>query len=574
MINPQKQILIAFLFLFFFENSYSIKPKDLALFPEVNFFIDSNMTILQMCFGVLPFDGTLIIKSKNPSANLWEKEQKFDIIPYTFYDTISLDREVVEYGIELENDSLIATGYFIVGNSKAIQWNNGLGLILVDETLADSIHKEIEELRLSMICDGWSTEFELVPRSETFNPHYVSKLKRLINRYIQTDGDRLRAILLIGRLPVPYTGNYTFDAHSDHIGAFPSDLFYVCNKCNWTDDSEFNLSATREENWNVPFDGKYDLSTLDTLVRIAIGRIDFFNLPVFQQTEAELIRRYIRKDLAFRNGRLNRPFRTLIDDGFGTASNESFATSAWLNFQVLGDTIIEGKFLENVTQNDFLFAYGCNSGSYSSVWSVVESNEAANRNLRVGFAFLFGSYLWDWDVENNLLRSVLASDSMVVGVGWMGRPYWHLHHLWLDEPIATSLLRTYNNKSMYSSAGIFGYRGAHIQFFGDPTLKLFYPKTIENLSFSLDKKNNSLQLSWTSPSDTNGFVGVIVLKSRHKYSDYELITPLPLKSFDFVDDKVNKGKSFYIVRSVYRYSTMFGNVFRLGIGKIIEVYNE
>lgn len=527
-----------------------------------------------MNFGVLPFDGTLTIKSKNPSANLWEKEQKFHIIPYTFYDTISSDREVVEYGIELENDSLIATGYFIAGNSEAIHWNNGLALILVDETLADSIHKEIEELRLWMICDGWSTEFELVPRSETFNPLYVSKLKRLINRYIQTDGDRLRAILLIGRLPVPYTGNYTFDAHSDHIGAFPSDLFYVCNNCNWTDDSEFNLSAIREENWNAPFDGKYDLSTLDTLVRIAIGRIDFFNLPFFQQTEAELVRRYIRKDLAFRNGRLTRPFRTLIDDGFGTASNESFATSAWLNFEVLGDTIIEGKFLENVTQSDFLFAYGCNSGSYSSVWSVVESKEAANRNLRVGFTFLFGSYLWDWDVENNLLRSVLASDSMVVGVGWMGRPYWHLHHLWLDEPVATSLLRTYNNKSMYRSPGIFGCRGAHIQFFGDPTLKLFYPKTIENLSFLLDKKNNSLQLNWSLPFDTNDFVGVIVLKSRRKYSDYELITPLPLKSFDFVDDKVNKGKSFYIVRPVYRYSTRFGNVFRLGIGKIIEVYNE
>lgn len=527
-----------------------------------------------MNFGDFPFDGTLIIKSKDPNASLWEKEQIFNKIPYTLYDTLSSEREVVEYGIELENDSLIATGYFIAGNSETIQWNNGMALVLIDETLADSIEEEIKELRLSMICDGWSTGLELVPRSETFKPLYVSKLKRLINRYIQINGDRLRAILLVGRLPVPYTGNYAFDAHSDHIGSFPSDLFYVCNKCNWTDDNELNFSARREENWNVPFDGKYDLSTLDATVQIAIGRIDFFNLPAFQQTEAELIRRYIKKDLAFRNGKLRRPFGALIDDGFGTTSSESFATSAWLNFEILCDTIIEGKFLENVTQNDFLFAYGCNSGSYTSVWSVVESNEAARKNLRVAFAFLFGSYLWDWDVEDNLLRSVLASDSMVVGVGWMGRPYWHLHHLWLDGPIATSLLLTYNNKSMYRSAGIFGYRGAHIQFLGDPTLKLFYPKSIENLTFSLDKKNNRLKLSWTSPSDTSGFVGAIVLKSGQKYSDYELVTPRPLKCFDFVDDEVDKGKTFYIVRSVYRDSTRFGNVFRLGLGQLIEVQNE
>lgn len=527
-----------------------------------------------MSFGVLPFDTTLIIKSKNPNASLWGKEQRFNKIPLRFYDTISLEPGVVEYGIELENDSLIATGYFIAGNSEKLQWNNGLALLLVDETLADSIYKEIEELRLSMICDGWATKLEFVPRSETFNPLTVSKLKRLINRYIQIERDRLRAILLIGRLPVPYTGNYTFDAHTDHIGAFPSDLFYVCNKCNWTDENEFNFSSAREENWNVPFDGKYDLSILDAPVQIAIGRIDFFNLPAFPQTEAELLRRYIKKNLAFRNGRFTRPFGALIDDGFKMASNESFATSAWINFEVLCDTIIEGKFLENVTQSDFLLAYGCNSGSYTSVWSVVETNETVSNNLRVGFAFLFGSYLWDWDVENNLLRSVLASDSMVVGVGWMGRPYWHLHHLWLDEPIATSLLRTYNNKSTYRSAGVYGYRGAHIQFFGDPTLKLFYPKSIENLKFSLDKGNNLVQLSWTMPTDTNGFVGAIVLKSRQKYFDYELVTPQPLKSLDFVDEKVGKGKSFYIVRSVYRYSTKFGNVVRLGLGRLIEVNNE
>ncbi|MGQ9819245.1 MAG: hypothetical protein ACUVQ1_04885 [Candidatus Kapaibacteriales bacterium] len=574
MISLCKQILIAFVSLLLFQNSYSLKPKDLALNPLVNISFDSNRTILQLNFLDFPFDGTLIIKRKNPKSNFWEKEYRLNPSTHTFTDTIDSGNEPMEYGVELSTDTLIATGYFIAGNSEKIHWDNGLALILVDETLADSISNELVALRTGMTCDGWTTEVEFVPRSETFNPLYISKLKRLIKRYSQISGDRLRAILFVGRLPVPYTGNYTFDGHSDHIGAFPSDLCYVCYQCNWTDDQEYNVSAKRIENWNVPFDGKFDLVTLDTLVQIAIGRIDFFALPAFRQTETELVKRYIRKNLAFRSGGLNQPFRALIDDGFGMSSKESFATSAWLNFKVLVDTIVEGKFLENVTQNDFLFAYGCNSGSYTSVWSVVESRDASIRNLRVAFAFLFGSYLWDWDVKDNLLRSVLASDSMVVGVGWMGRPYWHLHHLWLDEPIANSLIQTYNNQSLYRSLGIFGYRGAHLQFFGDPTLKLFYPKPIENLSFLLDKNYNYLKLRWALPLDTNGFVGFIVLKSRQKYSDYQLITPLPLKNFNFIDDKVYKGKSFYIVRPVYRYSTRFGNVFRLGIGKMVEVSNE
>lgn len=574
MIKTKALLLLVLFVLFAISRAYSLTPKDLALIPNVRIFSDSNQIIVKINFARFPFDGTLSIKSKRPDFSYWEKVKRFDNPSQTYFDTIDINSEPIEYGIELENDSLFASGFVIVGNSKRIHWDNGLVLILVDQSLADSITAEIDSLRLAMACDGWGSQVERVPRSQSFNPLYVSKVKRLIQRYIDVYGNKLRAVLLLGRIPVPYSGNYTFDGHPDHFGAFPSDLFYVCDDCSWTDEGEFNISAKRTENWNAPFDGKFDQTSLDTLVRIAIGRIDFFDLPAFNHSEVELTKKYIAKNLAFRNGRLKKPFRALIDDGFGLDSKESFSTSAWLNFSILADSVVEGKFLENVTARDYLFAYGCNSGSYTSVWSVVDIDQARDNNLRVAFAFLFGSYLWDWDNENNLLRGILASDSMVIACGWMGRPYWHFHHLWLDEPFAFSLLRTYNNQFLYRSPGMFGYRGVHIEYFGDPTLKIYYPCRIENPKFYFDRQNHSVALKWEPPVDTVGFVGTIILKSKQKFMGYELITTNPVTEFEYIDKKPETGTSFYIFRPVYHFQTKFGNVLRLGLGKFIEVKTE
>lgn len=560
--------LVAFLYL----PAKSFTPKDFALNPNINFLTINGKKIIQMNFNEFPFDGTLFIKSKRIESESWDWIKSYCEPSKVIFDT--LEFEPTEYGIELVNDSLIASQYLILGNSDSIYWDNGAALILIDKTLFDSIASEIDLLRLAMFCDGWATAVEIVPRCEGFNPLYVSKIKRLINSYIDLYESRLRAVLLIGRIAVAYTGNYTFDGHSDHIGAFPSDLFYVCRKCNWTDDYEYNTTASRTENLNVPFDGKYDQTTLNADIQVAIGRIDFFNLFSLNRSEVELMKKYIAKNLNFRLGGMQKPFRALVDDGFGFASSESFATFAWLNFPVLADTIIEGKFLENIEKEDFLLAYGCNSGSYTSLWSVIDVEQAKRSNLRIAFPFLFGSYLWDWDSENNLLRSVLAAEGKVVGVGWVGRPFWHFHHQWLDRPMAFSLVNTFNNKFLYRSMGKFGYRGAHIEFLGDPTLKLFYPKPIEKPYYSLDRNSKNIVLKWEAPLDTNGFIGTIILKSRQKYSTFELITSEPNENFEYIDFEIEKGSTFYIIRSVYRFNTKYGSVLRLGLGKLLEVYVE
>ena len=51
---------------------------------------------------------------------------------------------------------------------------------------------------------------------------------------------------------------------------------------------------------------------------------------------------------------------------------------------------------------------------------------------------LFGSWLGDWDSEDNIMRAVLATPDYGLTCAWSGRPHWFLQHMALGEPIGFS----------------------------------------------------------------------------------------------------------------------------------------
>lgn len=554
--------------------SVAFTPKDFVVYPLVIFDSTEFGKIFRFDLPEKSFAGNYIVLRKELNTNFWEKVDTLPKGKRTYWDTIANEMKLpLEYGFHFVGDTNFAAGYYLVGNSDSIPINYGFALILIDETLRDTLSKEIEQFEQDLLADGWIVETHSVPRSETFNPIAVRKVKRLIDSYFYRFGNELKAIILVGRVPVPYSGNYAFDGHSNHIGAFPSDLFYACKDCRWTDDSEFNNSASRTENHNLPFDGKYDQTTFVGTTTTAIGRIDFFGLTDFKQSEIQLLKNYFYKNHQFRLGLFQSSRNALIDDGFGVVSPESYASTAWMNFYTLSDTVVEAKFFDELSKNYYLMAYAGNSGSYTSVWSSINSEQAAAYPINTVFSFLFGSYLWDWDSKRNLLRSVLASQPNVLVSCWIGRPFWHLHYLARGEPLAFSFIRTANNRDLYRSTGMFGYRGAHISLQGDPTLKLFYPKPIGNLSFSYIQMQNkkSIKLNWNYQPDTQSLVGFVVLRSSSLSKRFTQIATLPANTNEFVDNNGIGKPSFYQVRAVYLIPSKFGEFRTTSIGEIIRI---
>ena len=73
--------------------------------------------------------------------------------------------------------------------------------------------------------------------------------------------------------------------HSNHVGAWPADVFYGDMAGAWTDSSVSDSGASDPRNRNVPGDGKFDQSRLPFNVELQVGRVDLANLPAFPQSE-------------------------------------------------------------------------------------------------------------------------------------------------------------------------------------------------------------------------------------------------------------------------------------------------
>ena len=100
-----------------------------------------------------------------------------------------------------------------------------------------------------------------------------------------------------------------------------------------------------------------------------------------------------------------------------------------------------GVWIPHLAANEYLFAYGCGAGSYSSIGGLGNTGqyndgttlEIINNNIRSVFTFVFGSWLGDWDHEDNIMRAILATPSYGLASVWSGRPHWFAHSLALGE---------------------------------------------------------------------------------------------------------------------------------------------
>ncbi len=497
-----------------------------------------------------------LVYRKAKSEVVWGNA--FPTLPGTatgFADSTAEAGQAYEYRV-IRTGSSTAYGYILSGFEVPAQHWNGDVLLVLDTTHLSTFSSELvqwkENRRLSNIRVH---SLEISPTDP------IQQIKSSIIEYKNLHPN-ITALFLLGRVPVPYSGNVVPDGHvPDHQGAWPADGYYAELDGNWTDVSVNITGATQARNHNIPGDGKFDQNAFPGNLELQVGRVDLSNLPALGN-EGVLLKKYLQKDNSFYEGRIPVRERALIDDNF-TGLSEGFTASAWQTFSssVGVDSIATSDYFTTMRQGSHLWSYGCGPGSFTAASGVGNTNDYAIDSLENIFTMTFGSYFGDWDNSNNFLRAALGGGSVLANV-WSGRPYWHFHHMALGESLGFSALQSMNNTSLYD-INLFP-RGIHMALHGDPTLKSHPLPVVNNVNASF--ANGYATITWDS-LDLSG-VGYFVYRRNADTDTFHLLNnePIVLNRYEGECPDYN-GVIEYMVRPVSLKTGNSGSYYALGTGR-------
>lgn len=613
-----KKIIFSIFALFFVATlnlfSQSMNSRDLTVpvWAEVQSGANPSITINWFNYG---YADNFVIFKKLANATYWgnpvQTINDTSINKFTDYNVkigTKYEYQIIATGKKLVkvNDTtnayvnFSATGYITTGIEVVPNLTKGSVLILVDETMNEGLSNELNQMKADLIQEGYNVVIATAPRADSFDKSKVISTKNIIND-IYTQNLDLSNLILIGRIAVPYSGYLAPDAHPDHYGAWPADVYYAVNNNFWTDMTVNNSAASRAENKNIIGDGKYDQTTLATniVVPFAIGRIDFSKMEMFFDSslanpEMELVRKYLNRDHLYRTNQLEVVWKGVIDDNFSAQSYpEVFAASGWRAFTNFFDRndVIAADFITTLSTETYLWSYGCGGGSYTSAGGIGTSTNMKEKKINGVFSLLFGSYFGDWDVKNNFLRSVLAAEPGALTIGWSGRPHWFFHKMNLGEPIGTSLLATQNNNNLYYPNiyynsqypnGILyttGTRQIHIGLLGDPTLRMFNTNAVPPTELSVvENADGTITLKWMAPEGQNS-KKFVIYRNTDKNTNYSLLTETPIEATEFTDNFIYDGTLNYMVMSLELDSSRSGTFYNqslpiMGSVKTVSVDEE
>lgn len=584
------------LVVFLFHSAFAEQPKDFAMRLSREIISKSDgKTETRIRWDNVPNSIEIAIYKKKMTASVWEQIGQVDSVAIkkniNFW---TVDDDPAEYMIQrlqkpaapwaiatnVQNDTVrqfMATGYIAIGKDNAIPDRRGTVLLIADSAVAGRISPKLARLEQDLKSEWWKTIRIVVPRTEKFDGEAVKKVKNLITQVYATEKNNLKSVLLIGRVAVPYSGLIRPDGHPDHLGAWTADAYYGDMDGVWTDATVNDAtSASRPANRNIPGDGKFDQSIIPSDIELAVGRVDFYDMPAFRDTlkhktlfdsEIALLERYFDKNHAFRSGgSLTIPNRALIDDNFGSYSPEMFASAGWRLAAVCDkDSIRAGKALVELKDKSYMWFYGCGGGSYTSCGGVATSSDFAKQPINAAFTSLFGSYFGDWDYTDNIMRALIATDGQTLTCAWSGRPQWYFHRMGLGTTIGDAFLMAVNNSANdapyypnvyytqnFSSGVIYesGKRGTHIALIGDPTLRMAMGGIPDGSKLTVSQPGTYTRLEWQP--NTDSAIEYIIYRTDSA-GKRKLLTAEPLQKKSFYNDSsVTRGNYRYAVYNVKR----------------------
>jgi hypothetical protein len=507
-----------------------------------------------------------------------------------YVDTTAAVGVPYEYAIRrrISTDTLFGRGYIAAGINLPLVENRGKLILLVDETMAAPLAPELMRLEADLRGDGWT-----VLRRDVSRTAAVPSVKELITSAYAADPTTVKAVFLFGRIPVPYSGDTFPDGHTpDHRGAWPADCYYGDINGTWTDTSVTSTgsSAYGNRNHNVPGDGKFDQSSMqgggNARIELIVARVDLSSLPAFKKlSEADLLRRYLNKDHAWRHGALIVDRRGLVDENFNGV--EKHATGGFMTLGALvgaAETSVL-DYTSTLSDNAYLVSYGDGPGSTTSCSGVATSGNFVANDYRTVFTFLYGSYFGDWDSANNLLRAALGSPTYTLASTWGGRPYPAYHTLGIGDPIGAGVRMTQNlsgndGGDIYRPPFTTNYTydsGIHIALMGDPTLRLHPVKPVTNLQQATSP--SQIVLTWSASTDSS-IVGYHVYRAASPTAPMTRLTGVtvtamnpdgsPIAETGYTDTTVEDASHYYyMVRAVKLETSNSATYYNLSQGAFI-----
>lgn len=446
---------------------------------------------------------------KLPDAKEWGTPIVQRLIGLEFVDMAVTPGTAYEYKVKDFNGAM---GYILAGYQVPPVTNRGKLVFVVESTYAGALTSELARFVQDLQADGYS-----VVRRDVSKNQSPPQIKEVIKAAYLLDPDHTKTLILFGAVSVPRSGDFTYDGHDgrdggpSHKGAQSADSYYGSMSGEWTDSTVNNTSAERSWNHNVPGDGRFDQSIIPSDLALIVGRIDLSNMTNFQnknppRSELDLLRDYLDRNHAFRNGQLQFRKRAIISDNF---QDRDFSAAAWRTFPpCVGSeniTEVSSGLVDHLAENDYLMAYACGGGGWISCVGFGDSDQLSLKKIRCPFVFLLGSYFGDFDNESGLMKSVLASGALAVRLA--GNPNFFGHRMGFGGTIGESHLLSANNGTfypptgnvedgVYSPVGDDG-RGVHQCLLGDPSLVMF-PKRNESLRILELQSGPTPQGPWKS----------------------------------------------------------------------------
>jgi hypothetical protein len=399
-------------------------------------------------------------------------------------------------------------GYLSSGINVIANSNRGIAIVVIENSFISNavFQTAINLLLTDLENDGWFPKAVYVNKTDA-----VTSVKSQIVLKYNEDVTNTKLLLLVGNIPVPYSGFNNPDGHTDHRGAWPTDAYYADINGAWTDASVNDVTSSNSKNHNIPGDGKYDQDQIPSLVELQVGRIDLSNLPITTKTEEQLLLNYLNKLHRFKTKQIIVQERALIDEGDFTTMTEGFAQNGFINFSgLVGRTnIVVNDYFTQLSYNTstsgtYLWSFGCGGGTYTGSNGIGTSSNFATDSLSSVFTMLFGSYYGDWDNQNAFLRMPLTQGNTLTNA-WAGRPNWHFYHMAMGENIGYSEKLTQNNSSLYQTNSVYGFfpQVKSINLMGDPSLRNSYILAPTNLNIVAGGVTNAL--SWTGVPLVDGY---------------------------------------------------------------------
>ncbi|MEZ4688083.1 MAG: T9SS type A sorting domain-containing protein [Bacteroidia bacterium] len=513
--------------------------------------VEENPAVIELHWEHSTAQGTgYTIYKKRQQDLIWGLIAQTSETDSSLRDGAVQEGEVYEYRIFKNGPGGVVSWGYTSSGIRHMPWLLNRGLLLVlDTSVTDSLGYELDRLKKDLVAEGYIVTEIKTHRDETV----VDVKEKIIAAYNNPRIDYTSAIVL-GHVPVPYSGNLYPDAHPDHQGAWPTDLFYADIDGNWTDRLVNNDGAGDPRNDNIPRDGKYDNSTVPSSLELEIGRIDFHSMSQLAESEVELLRKYLDKNHAFRNKNYVPRRRGLMDEGSfgGSGADEGFGQSApRAMIPLLGrDSFFLADYFSTMDSASYLWSYGQGAGSYTSCAQVGTTRDFDTIEVQSVFTMLFGSYFGDYDKSNNLMRASLGSGKILTCSWSSSRPVWYYHHMAMGYPIGFSAKRSVNKENLYAAinfgAGFPTNQGVHNVLLGDPTLRPFYVKGPGRLSpYPLD--TGRVQLSWSIAQDD--VIGYNMYRSMMDSSHYIKVNDSLITGERYIDSAAS-GNYRYMVRAV------------------------